>query len=342
MGDFMEYAKQLPPFNPDVHLTGADLRRLEKEHGYEAMSQPDTDSAGKIQKASYEVGMMTEACLRFKQQSIDHPPYGLSAPLENPLELALISPAKVEGSFMTEEETAMALECLPLKGVQALSDLKLQLILNQLVVEAFPTPAFAQVLPAARTYAQTVTGGQIDSWKLIMQSAASNAKRSEFIVLKHIVIQWMKQVGRLPTREEFTEVVSHSEPLLETLATTHQEVFRVLNAPLILDERRQQFHRLVNKDGKGQLAIDKSILDLPLKFNVSQPKVRTMCAALLAKDADGVSLLEHSYREDAAMVTEMLFDGDTPRAERFESIPNERLPQQSVHMYLRLRKQETQ
>ena len=342
MGDFMTYADRLPQFDPSLHLTGADLRQLEKAYGYEALSQPDGASEEKIRKASYEVRMMTQACLRFRRQSIDHPPYGLPLPLENPGAVVVLVPTHVQAAFLSEEETAAVLEQLPLKGVQALSDLKLQLIVNQLLAEALPDVEFAKADRSARAYVRTATGGQTDSWKAVIQSAASNAKRSEFIVLKHIIIQWMKQVGRLPTREEFTEVVGQSESLLKMLATTHQEVFRTLNAPLIADEQHQRFHRLVNKDGKGQLAIDKGILDLPLKMNRAQPKVRTMCAALLAKDDDGVSLLEHSYREDAAMVTDMLFDGDTPRAERFASVSQERLPQQSVHMYLRLRKLEVE
>ncbi len=337
----MPYGDSLPRFDPTIHLVSSDLRALENKSKYGDLPGtlkeigPQGASGSKIAKAAYETRLLTQVCTTLPQMSAEHPPYGLIAPVKDPQKIISLDAQQCDARFLTTRETQLILREGALKTVHALSDLKIQIILNDLFRDIQESEDFLKLKPAGDKYASDITDGLAVSWKQVVQSAASNAKRSEFIILKQIIIQCLRTMNCLPTREEFLQIAKNSQSLLEILATTHQSIFKILNARIIHDERLGLRHSLVTKYGEPQIVLKKTIVD-NLKIERGQPKVRTMCAALLAKDENGISLLEHSYKEDSHIVADMLYEGNEPKPERFEAIANETMPDTAVLMFLKL------
>ncbi|HRH93342.1 MAG TPA: hypothetical protein PKV72_02300 [Candidatus Peribacteria bacterium] len=339
----MDSPNSLPAFDPEAYLTAAHLRAVEREHGYDRPAgalpplKPGDRSDAKILKAQFETRMFADACVRFAKLSADFPPYALPVPPQVPALLLAPEPVVLEVGRLDEGSTVQSLQMMSINALHSLSDLKLQLLINELLAEALPTAHYAQAADAGRENTAIVSNGRTDSWKVAIQSAASNAKRSGFIVLKQIFLQWViAHKGAMPTRTQFLESAYASQELLEMLATTHQAVFKTLNGRIIRDASGRKYHRMVRHGGAGRVALDRGIVD-KLDVETGHPSVRTMCAALLARDDDGISLLEHSYREDARMVADQHFDGEDAIPERVMSTLNSRLPDPSVHMYLKLK-----
>lgn len=339
----MDYASRLPSFDPSIHLTSADLRAVEKKHGYGDIANsvsvnPNGANGQKITKAGYETRLFTTAIERFTRSSVDHPPYGLVKPTARNIAVMLPQTFPLgPQEYFSPMETQAMLAIGSMKTFHAVSDLKLQCIIHELLTEAATTDEFLAAKPSGDGYARIASEGRAEGWKQTIQSAASNAKRSEFIALKQIMIQWMRTMERMPTREEFEEIAIESQALLEILATTHQSIFKTLNGRIIEDANAGKMHKLIRKGEKGQLTLEKRILD-NMTIERSQNKIRTMCAALLAKDSDGISLLQHSYREDMHIVADMLYLDGEPRSDVFESVMLERLPNPSIHMFLKLKR----
>jgi hypothetical protein len=339
----MDAPSVFPAFDPDVHLTAAHLRATERGHGYDkpagglSPDKPGDRSGAKIAKAQFETRMFGDACMRFTKLAADFPPYGLPLPPPIPALLLAPEPVVLQVGRLDEATTVQSLRMMSINALHSLSDLKLQLLINELLAEALPTAPYTEAADAGRENTSIVSGGRTDSWKVAIQSAASNAKRSGFIVLKQIFLQWVTaNEGRMPTRTQFLEMAFASQELLEMLATTHQAVFKTVNGRIIKDASGRKYHRMVRHGDVGRVALDRSILN-NLDVERGHPSVRTMCAALLARDDEGVSLLEHSYREDARMVADQHFDGEDAIPERVLSTLNSRLPDPSVHMYLKLK-----
>ena len=340
----MPYIDQLPAFDPKIDLTSADLRDLERKKGLgdlvnaiDGPLNPSGPNGQKTVKAAFEVELFRKAISRFKQFSAEHPPYGLVIPTAESGMVILNEPFQLsEKRYFSAEETALMQGIGSMNTLHALSDLKMQIILHELLTEAAASPEFSVIRHAGDAYASTISDGRATGWKQLVQSAASNAKRSDFVLLKQIIIQWVRAMGRLPTREEFQEVAIQSQSLLETLATTHQEVFKVLNGKIIADANHGNIHRLVQRNGKGEITLKKGVLS-GLRVERGLSRTRTMCAGLLAKDDDGVSLLEHSYREDLQIVTGMLYSNGESQENIFDNVARQKLPNPSIHMFLKLK-----
>lgn len=331
-------------FDPKTHLTSADLRDLEKRYRYNDLPSvagnvcPHGHSGMKIAKAQYETQLLVQTCLEFTEATRLHPPYGLMKPPILPSMVIAPQAMSFDIEYFSDEETQIMQKVGSMNSAQALLDLKMQIILSDLFRRVEQTPEFQSVREAGNGNAAIVTDGRSDTWKQIVQSAASNAKRSEFVVLKQIMVQWLKTSKRLPTEQEFRDTAAQSMGILEMLATTHQAIFKAINERILADHTLGNLHELVLKDGKPSLVLKKSIIN-KLDVTRGQPRTRTMCAGLLAKHpVDGKSLLEHSFVEDTQFLTEMLYDENGVDEERFRRFAAQSFRKPSVHTFLGFQK----
>lgn len=339
----MHYVNHLPTFDPAKHLVASDLRAIEEKNGYQDLPQVferkmGTNtigmSAAKIRKSQHETQLLVAACAKMERAKIEHPPYGLIRPFAGMSRLIAPELTPVTASPMEEEELRLLMQAGGLNGLHALSDLKLQHILHALLCDPEVQASLAAAQAEASQVVRVTTNNRTSDWKHTIQSSASNAKRSDFILLRQILIQFVRTLKRAPTREEFLDCAAGSQDTLEVLATTHQAVFKSLNERIIKDASVGTHHELVQHNGKGKVVLRKNIVDR-LDVERGQPKIRTMCAALLAKDEGGASVLERNFAEDTALVADAVFlqaDGVMASIQR---IAAETLPKVSIHMFLR-------
>lgn len=339
----MNYIDQLPTFDATRHLVASDLRAVEEKHGYQDLPQVferkmGTNtigmSAAKIRKSQHETRLLVAACENMERAKAEHPPYGFIRPFPGMTRLIAPELTPVTADYMEEEELRLMMQAGGLNGLHALSDLKLQYILHALLCDPEVQASLAAAQAEASQVVRVTTNNRTSDWKHTIQSSASNAKRSDFILLRQILIQLVRTLKRTPTREEFLDCAAGSQDTLEVLATTHQAVFKSLNERIIKDASVGTHHELVQHNGKGKVVLRKKILDR-LDVERGQPKIRTMCAALLAKDESGASVLERNFAEDTALVADAVFTETDRVEERILRIGRETLPKVSVHMFLK-------
>ncbi len=336
----MDYVKKLSAFDPESHLTSTDLREMEVAKGYGQLPSAVTKelsglSGKKVEKHHHEKRMLLQFMEDLKEQNGANPPYGFVLPTSDVSDLLLPEPKRITTEPYERRDADAFLQMTTLRGLNAVADLKCQSLFNSILCDAADDGSFAQERLAGDAVVKSINPDA--NWKLAAQSALSNAKRSEFILIKQIIRQCLRELDRVPSREEFLEVAIESQKVLEMLATTHQAVFRAINSRIIQDAANGTAHRLVrNSHDKGQIALLKRSF-VSLNVDRGDPRVRTMCAALLVKDEEGVSLLEHSYRDSVNMVDGMLYECGAPSRERLEAISSEQLLNPSIHTYLKLR-----
>jgi hypothetical protein len=328
------YPLCVPEYDQDGSaITAQSLTTFHKQHGLARMgkaialvgrSEAAAKSAErKTFKAVCETEMMRLIPALLRTDVEQHPPYGLPNILagEQLGELRMGRSGLQATTFLTHVQTDLLRQkCLEAPSVHASMEqiaVHTQRSIAKIMLEAYTRWKHAHpdaIEPHASTTAMNATATglpHLPTENLLSASGNSNTVMWQLLAVLPAVFE--QETGLVPTVEEASEIAGNSIETLELLASAHFHVFAAMYGRLFQAGRGTHQEPNVNprwfclrRDGDRIFMALKSEVLLGLSVGQSGSRIRTMCAALLAK-ADGKSVIQHVYERNVKLAKEMVY-----------------------------------
>ncbi len=334
MNETATYPLCVPEYDQDGSaITAQSLTAFHKQHGLSRMGKAialaghSEDAAKSAERKTFKTACETEMMQLIPEllrtDMKEHPPYGLPKILAGerlghlPVSRAGLHATTFLTHFQTEQLRKRCQDAPTVHAAMEQIAVHTQRSIASIMLEAYTRWKHAHpdaIEPHAGTTAMNAMATGLPHLPVEnLLSASGNSNTVMWQLLAVLPAVFEQETGQVPTVEEASEIAGNSIETLELLASAHFHVFAAMYGRLFQAGRGTHQEPNVNprwfclrRDGDRIFMALKSEVLLGLPVGQSGSRIRTMCAALLAK-ADGKSVIQHVYERNVKLAKEMVY-----------------------------------